>query len=196
MIRRLTLVTAVVALGLSACSAPPTAPAPPASPAPPPDGPVAHQHSAGLSGAHQHSVGPAPSGAPAGVIVVHAADPLRDTLIQLVPKFEEAFPGTRVTVEYGAGVEHAQHILHGMPVDVFLSADEAATGLVTADHDRDAPVVVARNPNADETTRLAGQYTAIRPTTGANTVGADAFVTFLSSALARHIFADAGLAPA
>jgi molybdate transport system substrate-binding protein len=27
-------------------------------------------------------------------------------------------------------------------------------------------------------------------------VGADAFVSFLSSALARHIFADAGLSPA
>ncbi|TDO33143.1 molybdate ABC transporter substrate-binding protein [Paractinoplanes brasiliensis] len=179
--RRLTLVTAVV-LGLSACTT--QAPAPVAAPVPSP------------TPEHHHSAGPVPSGAPTGVIVVHAADPLRDTLTQLVPKFEEAFPGTRVTVEYGAGVEHAQHILHGMPVDVFLSADEAATGLVTAAHDRDAPVVVARNPNADETTRLAGQYTAIRPTTGANTVGADAFVTFLSSALARHIFADAGLAPA
>lgn len=270
--RRLTLVAAAV-LGLPAC----TAQAPVAAPAPPSAPPSAHQH-------HQHSAGPAPSGAPTGTVVVHAADPLRDTLTKLVPKFEEAFPGARVTVDYGAGLEHARHILHGMRVDVFLSADEAATGMVTAAHDRGAPAVVARNPivialprngyrisaigdlrdarvalcadstpcgrdsraalaaaavevrhasveadaaaalarvrsgaadaalahrtdvvaaggdlrtvDFDHATRRADRYTAIRPTTGVNTVGADAFVTFLSSALARHVFADAGLSPA
>ena len=43
---------------------------------------------------------------------------------------------------------------------------------------------------------VADEYTAVKVTTGANTVGADAFVAFLGSALARHIFADAGLSPA
>jgi molybdate transport system substrate-binding protein len=43
--------------------------------------------------------------------------------------------------------------------------------------------------------RVADEYTAVTVTTGANTVGADAFVGFLGSALARHIFADAGLSP-
>jgi molybdate transport system substrate-binding protein len=42
---------------------------------------------------------------------------------------------------------------------------------------------------------LADEYTAIRPTTGVNTVGADALVAFLSSSLAKRIFADAGLSP-
>jgi molybdate transport system substrate-binding protein len=42
---------------------------------------------------------------------------------------------------------------------------------------------------------MADQYTAIKVPAGRNTVGADAFVAFLGSALARHIFADAGLSP-
>ncbi|GAB2578255.1 hypothetical protein Aab01nite_09990 [Paractinoplanes abujensis] len=261
-------VTLVVVLSLAACSGPAAAPAPTV--------PTGHRH--------EHSAGPAPSGAPRGTVVVHAADPLRDTLTQLVPKFEEAFPGTEVSVDYGAGLEHAQHILHGMPVDVFLSSDEAATTMVTAAHDRGTPTVVARNPivialpptgdriraigdlrdatvalcaettpcgrgsraaldaaavdvrhpsveadastalarvrtgaadaaltyrtdvvaaggdlrsvDFEQATGLADRYTAIRPSTGGNPVTADAFVTFLSSALARHIFADAGLSPA
>ncbi len=232
---------------------------------------------------HQHSAGgPVGSGAPGGTVVVHAADELRATLTQLVPKFEEAFPGVRVAVEYGRGAEHAGHILAGAPVDVFVSADAIATTQVTAGHVRGTPAVVARNPIviavppstgiagvADlsgtrvalcaETTpcgrmsraaltaaavdvrpvsvepdpaaaltrvrtgaadaalvyrtdvvaagsdlraldfsqalRIADQYTAIKVAAGPNTVGADAFVAFLGSALARHVFADAGLSP-
>lgn len=284
--RRLFL-AAVVAVSLSACSSPVLAPV--AAPAPSTavtthhHQPSDHQPSDHRPSDHRHSAGPPPSGAPRGTVVVHAADPLRDTLTRLVPRFEEAFPGARVAVDYGAGLEHAQHILHGMPVDVFLSADEAATAMVTAAHVRGTPTVVARNPIvialpraggridavgdlrdaavvlcADTTpcgrggraaldaaaveprraavepdaaaalarvragtcdaalayrtevvaagdlravdfaaaARLADRYTAIRPGTGVNTVGADAFVSFLSSALARHIFADAGLSPA
>jgi molybdate transport system substrate-binding protein len=47
-----------------------------------------------------------------------------------------------------------------------------------------------------QATRIADEYTAVKITAGANTVGADAFVAFLGSALARRIFADAGLSPA
>ncbi|MCO8273815.1 substrate-binding domain-containing protein [Actinoplanes sp. TRM 88003] len=270
--RRLTVVA--LALTMSACSSPAATPvsAPPSASA-----------AASAVHHHQHSAGPVPSGAPGGQIVVHAADPLRDTLTQLIPKFEEAFPGVRVSVDYGAGLEHAQHVLHGMPIDVFVSSDEAATTMVAA-HDRGAPAVVARNPivialprtadriaaigdlrdakvalcaettpcgrgsraalvaaavevqpavvepdapatlaqvrsgaadaalayrtevvaagddlravDFEQATGLADQYTAIRPDTGANAKGADAFVAFLSSALARHVFADAGLSPA
>jgi molybdate transport system substrate-binding protein len=263
-------------LGLSACSGPNPAAAP--APAPPPTS-AGHQH-------HQHqTAAPAPSGAPGGTVVVHAADELRDTLTQLVPRFEEAFPGVRVAVEYGRGAEHARHIRDGAPVDVFVSADTAGTDLVATGHVRGAPVVVARNPiviavprtaaaeitgvadlsgarvalcaentpcgrtsraalhaaavdlrpasvepdpaaaltrvrtgiadaalvyrtdvaavgddlravDFSQANRIADQYTAIRVMTGPNTVGADAFVTFLGSALARRIFADAGLSPA
>ncbi|WP_460491973.1 molybdate ABC transporter substrate-binding protein [Dactylosporangium cerinum] len=232
---------------------------------------------------HQHAAGgPVGSGAPGGTLVVHAADELRATLTQLVPKFEEAFPGVRVAVEYGRGAEHAGHILAGAPVDVFVSADTVATAQVTAGHVRGAPAVVARNPiviavppgtgiagvtdlpgsrvalcaetipcgrmsraalaaasidvrpaavdpdpatalnrvrtgTADaalvyrtdvvasgndlraldfaQALRIADEYTAIKVSTGSNTVGADAFVGFLGSALARHVFADAGLSP-
>jgi molybdate transport system substrate-binding protein len=225
-----------------------------------------------------------PTGGPGGTIVVHAADELRAGLTQLVPKFEEGFPGVRVAIEYGPGATHAQHILDGAPVDVFVSADAAATGKVSAAHVRDRPTVVARNPiviavlsttttrigaitdlaevrvalcaetvpcgragrtalqaaavavqpaivdldaatalsrlrigTADaalvhrtdvvaagqglravdfaQAARTADEYTALKVTTGANRVTADAFVTFLGSALARHVFADAGLSP-
>ncbi|MEV6494134.1 molybdate ABC transporter substrate-binding protein, partial [Actinoplanes sp. NPDC051633] len=221
--------------------------------------------------------------APGGMVVVHAADELRGTLTQLVPKFEEAFPGARVALEYGDGTEHARHIRDGAPVDVFVSADAATSSLVTTGHVRGKPVVVARNPiviavpgstrkiagvadlagarlalcaettpcgragraalsaaavdvrpassEADppaaltrvragaadaaivhrtdvvaagdglravdftEALRMADEYTAVRVTTGINKVGADAFVGFLGSALATHVFADAGLSP-
>lgn len=46
-----------------------------------------------------------------------------------------------------------------------------------------------------EANRIADEYAAIRPATGGNAVGADAFVTFLRSALVRHVLADAGLSP-
>ncbi|GAA1566068.1 molybdate ABC transporter substrate-binding protein [Dactylosporangium maewongense] len=266
-------VAAVVAgLGLAACSgpSPSSGPAPAAAPA---SAGSDHQHAAG---------GPVGSGAPGGTVVVHAADELRATLTQLVPKFEEAFPGVRIAVEYGRGSEHAGHILAGAPVDVFVSADAVATTQVTAGHARGEPAVVARDPiviavapsagiagladlpgrrvalcaettpcgrvsraaltaaavdvrpvsvDPDPATALtrvrsgaadaalvyrtdvvasgndlraldfsqalliADQYTAIKVSTGPNTVGADAFVAFLGSALARHIFADAGLSP-
>jgi molybdate transport system substrate-binding protein len=261
-----TAATAVVAIGLSARSGP----APEAAPAAPVS--AGHQH---------HAAGEASSGAPGGTLVVHAADELRATLTALVPMFEEAFPGVRVAVEYGTG--HAGHILAGAPVDVFVSADAAATAELAA-HVRGSPAVVARNPIViavpqtagtgiagvtdlsgarvvlcAETTpcgrrgraaldaaavavrpvsvepdpatalarvragaadaalvhrtdvvaagdglrtidfaqaaRIADEYTAVKVTTGANTVGADAFVAFLGSALARHIFADTGLSP-
>lgn len=274
--RRLTVaavvVVAVAGPGLAACSG--TSPGSGRAPA-------AEPTSAGHE--HQHSAGgPVGSGAPGGTVVVHAADELRATLTQLAPKFEEAFPGVRVAVEYGRGSEHAGHILAGAPVDVFVSADAVATAQVGTGHVRGTPAVVARNPIviavppstgitgvADlpgtrvalcaETTpcgrmsraalvaaavdvrpvsvepdpatvltrvrtgaadaalvyrtdvvasgndlraldfaqalRIADEYTAIKASTGLNTVGADAFVAFLGSALARHIFADAGLSP-
>jgi molybdate transport system substrate-binding protein len=270
--RRLIVAVAVVGLGLAACSGTSS------------DSgrvPVAEPTSAGHD--HQHSAGgPVGSGAPGGTVVVHAADELRTTLTQLVPKFEEAFPGVRVAVEYGRGSEHAGHILAGAPVDVFVSADAVATTQVTAGHGRGTPAVVARNPiviavppstgiagvtdllstrvalcaettpcgrmsraalaaaavdvrpvsvepdpataltrvrtgaadaalvyrtdvvaagndlralDFSQALRIADEYTAIKVSTGLNTVGADAFVAFLGSALARHIFADAGLSP-
>lgn len=263
---------AVVGLGLAACSGTSSKSG---------RAPVAEPTSAGHD--HQHSAGgPVGSGAPGGTVVVHAADELRATLTQLVPKFEEAFPGVRVAVEYGRGSEHAGHILAGAPVDVFVSADAVATTQVAAGHVRGTPAVVARNPiviavppstgiagvtdllgtrvalcaettpcgrmsraalaaaavdvrpvsvepdpataltrvrtgaadaalvyrtdvvtsgndlralDFSQALRIADEYTAIKVSTGLNIVGADAFVAFLNSALARHIFADAGLSP-
>ena len=272
------LTFAVVALlGLSACSGEKTPETPAAAPS---SAATGHEH-------HQtHSSGAAPSGAPGGTLVVHVADALRPTISVLVPKFEEAFPGIKVAIEWGAGAEHVDHVLGGMPVDVFVSADKAAIDKLNQGHVRGAPAVVARNPiviAVPETTpvnkiagvadlsgarvalcaettdcgrnsraalaaasvklkseaidpdaataltrvragaadaalvyrtdvtaagnglravdfaqanRLADQYTAVSITTGLNKVGADAFLSFLSSSLARIVFAESGLAPA
>jgi len=261
---------AVVALFLSACSTPATPPS--GAPAP---SPSQQEH-------HHRPAAPPASGAPGGTVVVHAADELRATLTRLVPRFEEAFPGVTVEVDYGPGAEHALHIVAGAAVDVFVSADADATGQLEAAHVRGTREVVARNPiviavpgttaiagvadlpgarvvlcvetvpcgrtgrtaldaaavdvrpvsvepdpatalarvragaadaalvyrtdvvtaggdlravDFSQANRIADEYTAVRVTTGANTVGADAFVAFLGSALARHVFADAGLSP-
>ena len=264
---------AALLLALPACSGPAPATPPPVAPAPAASG--GHQH--------HHAAGPAPSGAPGGTVVVHAADELRPTLAKLIPMFEEGFPGIKVAIEYGASAEHVQHIREGAPIDVFVSTDATSTSLVTAGLSRGEPVVVARNPiviavpgaapqsriatvldlpkarvamcaetvacgrsgraaltaasvavrpvavepdaaaalaqvrtgaadaalvhrtdvtaagddlravDIEAANRIADEYTAIRPTTGVNTVGADAFVTFLNSSLSRHRFADAGL---
>jgi molybdate transport system substrate-binding protein len=272
-VRRLVAVAAVLLLPACSGSAPAAAPAP----AEPPPSSTAHHH--------HHSAAPAPSGAPGGTVVVHAADELRGTLTRLVPRFEEGFPGVRVAIEYGAGAEHTGHILDGAPVDVFVTAGTATAGLTGAGLVRGEPAVVARNPiviavpratgeriggvadlagarvalcaettvcgrtsraalaaasvdvvpagvetdpaaaltrvragaadaalvhrtdvaaagaglravDFSQANRIADEYAALRITTGANAVGADAFVSFLGSSLARRVFADAGLSPA
>lgn len=261
---------AAAVLALAACSGPPAA-----APAPIPAPSASGHH-------HHHAGGPAPSGAPGGIVVVHAADQLRPTLTRLIPMFEEGFPGITVAISYGAGAEHVQHIREGAPIDVFVSSETAVTDLVDDGFTRDDPEVIARNPvviavpqagriegvadlararvalcaeatdcgrstraalaaaTADvrpatvepdpaaalgrvragaadatlvqrtdlvsdgeelravefrEANRVADQYAAIRPTTGGNEAGADAFVAFLKSALVRHVLADAGLSP-
>jgi molybdate transport system substrate-binding protein len=280
--RRLTTVAAV-AVGAVAGAAVVVAMAAAGS-GPPVDSSGRPSAPASSAAGHGHPPGPALSDGPGGTVVVHAADELRATLAQLVPRFEEAFPGVHVVVEYGAGTEHAGHIRSGVGVDVFVSADAVAAGQVDAAHVRGTPAVVARNPiviavPSAAGTRIAGvadlpgtrvalcvettpcgrqgraalvaaavdvrpvsvepdpataltrvragdadaalvyrtdvvaagaelkaldfsaangvadEFTAVKATTGANAVGADAFVGFLSSALARHIFADAGLSP-
>lgn len=265
----------VAALALAGCSSPAPPSAPAAAPAPPAAS-AGHEH-------HHEAAAAAASGAPGGILVVHAAEDLRATLTQLVPKFEEAFPGLRVAAAYGTGDEHTRHILDGAAIDVYLAAGPAADDLAVAGKVRGTPAVVARNPvviavrrTGDRVTgpadlatarvalcvastpcgragrsaldaagvpaptdpgeadpaaalsrvraggadaalvrrgdlagagdlrtidfapanRVADEFTAIRPTTGRNAIGADAFVSFLGSALARHVFADAGLSPA
>src|SRR5687767_5428282 len=110
-------VTAAAAVGIGLATRP--GPAPDAAPAASDSTGHGHRHRA---------VGPVSSGGPAGTVVVHAADELRATLTRLLPTFEEAFPGVRVAVEYGAGAEHAGHVRAGASVDVFVSADAAAVG--------------------------------------------------------------------
>ncbi|GIJ44164.1 molybdate-binding protein [Virgisporangium aliadipatigenens] len=261
------LLGVITLLGLSASAGPLPAVAPATA---------GHDH-------HHHPAAPARPGDPNGTVVVHAADELRATLTRLAPIFEDAFPGVRVAVDYGAGARHLEHILAGAPVDVFVSADPAVAARLTGRYLRGAPAVVARDPiviavpraatgiagvadlsrsrvalcaettpcgragraalaaaavdpvpvavepdaaaalnrvrdgAADaavvrrsdvvaagaelravefpEAARVSDEYTAVKVTTGANTVGADAFCAFLGSALVRRVLADAGLSP-
>jgi molybdate transport system substrate-binding protein len=102
-----------------------------------PGQPVAASPSASAdAGHHQHGdpSGPAiaagKDGAPRGQIVVHAADTLSKTFQRLAHLFEEAYPDTRVVFDFGPSATHAAHIVAGAPVDIFVSADSAATATV------------------------------------------------------------------
>jgi molybdate transport system substrate-binding protein len=283
--RRYGVLLALTVLATAGCSAgdaqPATTPPPPAAApttvAPPADH---HHHGADPSG----SVGPRRAGAPTGRIVVHAADALRRTFTELAPRFEAAYPGTTVVLDFGTSASHAGHIVDGAAVDVFASADPAATGRVTkAGRSRGRPrpivldplvvAVTAANPAGvkgvadlarpgvrlavcaeqapcgsiarrvlaasgvgvqpavvapDASTALAGltsgaadaalvqrtdvltaggglrpldiaqatliadEYTVTTVRSGRNRVGGEAFAAFISSALARRVFADAG----
>ncbi|MFB9356513.1 molybdate ABC transporter substrate-binding protein [Actinoplanes nipponensis] len=100
-----------------------------------------HQHDAGRAG----PADPARSAEPEGALVVHADEQVRTAFGILVEKFEAAYPGTDVLVEFGPSARHAQHIVAGAAVDVLISGDAAATArVVSASGGR--PSVIARNP--------------------------------------------------
>jgi molybdate transport system substrate-binding protein len=147
MVRRVAGVVAIAAaFSLAGCSAsvPHNTVSGPASPV------------ATAQGHHDHdgvaSVAPAGSGQPGGRLVVHADQQLRPALGVLAGKFEEAFPGTKVLVEYGEGAEHGEHIAHATAVDVLISGDAATTAGVAA---REEPAVIARDPLIIATARAA-----------------------------------------
>lgn len=57
-------------------------------------------------------------------ILVSAAASLSGVLSELTDAFNEEYPNTTVTMNYGASGKLAQQIRQGAPVDVFLSANE------------------------------------------------------------------------
>lgn len=99
--------------------------------------PSAAPSAADAGGHHHHGAASGPAvaagkdGAPQGQVVVHAAATMTAALQQLGHLFEEAFPGTRVSFDFGPSATHARHIVDGAAVDVFLSADPAATATLT-----------------------------------------------------------------
>jgi molybdate transport system substrate-binding protein len=78
---------------------------------------------------------------------VSAASSLGDAMRAVSARFEAAHPGVRVRLNLGASGLLVQQVVHGAPVDVFVSADPEAlqravdAGVIAADSRRD----IARN---------------------------------------------------
>ncbi|MCU1514623.1 MAG: molybdate-binding protein [Microbacteriaceae bacterium] len=87
------LISATVLLGATACSAPTPA--------------ATKTSSTGVTGS----------------IIVYAAASLQATFTQLASDFEDANPGTFVTLSFGGSSDLAAQIIAGAPADVFASAD-------------------------------------------------------------------------
>jgi molybdate transport system substrate-binding protein len=139
LLRRSAALIVTAALAAGGCSEPPPVTAPPSAPASSADHHHGDEPAAGASVAR--------SGAPNGRVVVHAADSLTPTFTALAARFEEAYPGTQVVLDFGTSATHAQHIIDGATVDVFASADPAATARVTkAGVTRSRPSVIALDP--------------------------------------------------
>lgn len=88
-----------------------------------------------------------PTGARAvtGTVTVFAAASLIGSFTQLGKDFEQANPGTTVTLNVGASSALAQQIVAGAPADVFAAASPATMKTVTDAGDAVGPQVFARN---------------------------------------------------
>jgi molybdate transport system substrate-binding protein len=125
LLRRCAVLLTAAALAVGGCSSADEKPD-----AAPPSASVAgghHPH----GGASGPAIAAGKGGGPQGQIVVHAAGTLTKTFQQLARLFQEAYPNTAVALDFGTSATHAQHIVDGAPVDVFVSADPAATATVT-----------------------------------------------------------------
>ncbi|MFC8720812.1 molybdate ABC transporter substrate-binding protein [Kitasatospora sp. NPDC057198] len=120
--RRLLAASAVLALaaGLTACSS---------------------------SGGGSASVNPAPARPEVkGTVTVFAAASLKESFTELGKRFEDAYPGTTVTFNFGGSSALAQNIVAGAPADVFAAASPATMKTVTdAKLTGGDPTVLVRN---------------------------------------------------
>ncbi|MFJ5921597.1 molybdate ABC transporter substrate-binding protein [Kitasatospora sp. NPDC092948] len=66
-----------------------------------------------------------------GTVTVFAAASLKETFTELGKRFEAAYPGTKVTFNFGGSSALAQSIVSGAPVDVFAAASPATMKTVT-----------------------------------------------------------------
>ncbi|MFG2818383.1 molybdate ABC transporter substrate-binding protein [Kitasatospora sp. NPDC048365] len=86
------------------------------------------------SGGSSNNAAPAgSSGAPSvsGTVTVFAAASLKESFTELGKKFEAAYPGTKVTFNFGGSSALAQSIVGGAPADVFAAASPATMKTVT-----------------------------------------------------------------
>lgn len=81
-----------------------------------------------------------------GTVTVLAAASLTGTFTDLGHQFEQAHPGTHVTLSFGGSATLAQQIAAGAPADVFASASTSTMKTVTdANLASGAPTVFVRN---------------------------------------------------
>nr|AGZ94227.1 molybdenum ABC transporter periplasmic molybdenum-binding protein moda [Kitasatospora sp. NRRL F-6133] len=66
-----------------------------------------------------------------GTVTVFAAASLKESFTALGKRFEAAYPGTKVTFNFGGSSALAQSIVAGAPVDVFAAASPATMKTVT-----------------------------------------------------------------
>jgi molybdate transport system substrate-binding protein len=99
------------------------------------------------SAAPTHHHADAPVGGPvAGKVVVVADDSLRAAFTVLAGKFEEAYPGTSVDLQFGASAAQAGRVAAGAGADLFASAGmPAAQQLITAGRAQGDPHLIARD---------------------------------------------------
>lgn len=80
-----------------------------------------------------------------GRVTVFAAASLTGAFTDIAEDFEQAHPGTSVTLSFGASSALAQQIVAGAPADVFAAASPATMEVVTGAGDAAAPQVFVRN---------------------------------------------------
>src|SRR5256714_3793485 len=99
---------------------------------------------------------PATTAAPVELVVAAAAS-LRDALTQAADRYEHAYPGVRIRLDFDASSALRTQIEQGAPIDVFLSADTsnpqqlvdhrlAAAPVTTIAHNRLVIVVPRASP--------------------------------------------------
>jgi molybdate transport system substrate-binding protein len=76
---------------------------------------------------------------------VFAAASLTETFHALADDFEDAHPGTRVSLNLGSSAALAQQVVAGAPADVFASASPSAMEVVTGAGRSEDPTTFARN---------------------------------------------------
>jgi len=105
---------------------------------------------AGLTACSSGSAQPAASGSGAaevtGQVTVFAAASLKGSFTELGKRFETAYPGVKVTFNFGGSSALAQSITGGAPADVFAAASPATMKTVTdAKAAAGDPAVFVRN---------------------------------------------------
>ncbi|MFE1755230.1 molybdate ABC transporter substrate-binding protein [Streptomyces anandii] len=88
----------------------------------------------------------ASSAKPSGTVTVFAAASLKESFTALGKEFEQRYPGTKVTFDFGGSDTLAASINGGAPADVFAAASAKTMKIVTDEGDTaGAPVTFVRN---------------------------------------------------